>query len=78
MSQLNPLAIPFVALLMGGILVGGDQVQMMMGLPSAMGTVMQGLILFPMLAGSLFTEYRIRLLGRKHKRGKEACAEGEA
>ncbi len=78
MSQLNPLAIPFVALLMGGILVGGDQVQMMMGLPSAMGTVMQGLILFPMLAGSLFTEYRIRLLGRRHKRGKEACAEGEA
>ncbi len=78
MSQLNPLAIPFVALLMGGILVGGDQVQMIMGLPSAMGTVMQGLILFPMLAGSLFTEYRVRLVGRKPGRGQESCAEGEA
>lgn len=75
MSQLNPLAIPFVALLMAGILVGGDQVQLIMGLPSAMGVVMQGLMLLPMLAGSLFTEYRIKWIksGRK-----EACTEGEA
>jgi simple sugar transport system permease protein len=51
---------------------------MMMGLPSAMGTVMQGLILFPMLAGSLFTEYRIRILGRKARESKGTCAEGEA
>ena len=75
MSQLNPLAIPFVALLMGGILVGGDQVQLMMGLPSAMGIVMQGLILFPMLAGSLFTEYRIKSIRQSPK---SACVEGEA
>ncbi|HWP68613.1 MAG TPA: ABC transporter permease, partial [Rectinemataceae bacterium] len=75
MAQLNPLAIPFVALLMGGILVGGDQVQLMMGLPSAMGVVMQGLILFPMLAGSLFTEYRVKWI---RKAPKSACAEGEA
>ncbi len=60
MAQLNPLAIPFVAVIMGGLLVGGDQVQMVMGLPSSMGLLMQGLMLFPMLAGSLFTEYRIK------------------
>jgi simple sugar transport system permease protein len=58
MSQLNPLAVPFVAIALAGLSVGGDQVQMVMGLPAAMGVVMQGLILFPMLAGSLFTEYR--------------------
>ncbi len=63
MAQLNPLAIPFVALLMGGLLVGGDQVQMVMGLPSSMGLLMQGMMLFPMLAGSLFTEYRIKRIG---------------
>lgn len=78
MSQLNPLAIPFVALVMAGILVGGDQVQLMMGLPAAMGTVMQGLILFPLLAGSLFTEYRIKRIGRTARSRKAACAEGEA
>ena len=60
MSQLNPLAIAPVSVLMAAILVGGDQVQMKMRLPSAMGQVMQGMILFPMLAGSLFTEFRIR------------------
>lgn len=75
MSQLNPIAVPLVALVMAGILVGGDQVQLMMGLPSAMGTVMQGLILFPMLAGSLFTEYRIKRIKRIPA---DACAEGEA
>ncbi len=59
MAQLNPLAIPFVAILMAALLVGGDQVQMVMGLPSAMGIVLQGMILFPLLGGSLFTEYRL-------------------
>lgn len=76
MSQLNPAAIPFVAMLMAALLVGGDQVQIMMGLPSAVGSVMQGMILFPMLAGSLFIEYRIRFAGRG--RGKAAGAGGEA
>jgi len=61
MAQLNPLAVIVVALLMAGLLVGGDQVQMRMGLPAAVGVVLQGMILFPMLAGSLFTEYRLRI-----------------
>jgi simple sugar transport system permease protein len=63
MSQLNPLAVPFVALALAALAVGGDQVQMVMGLPAAMGVVMQGLILFPMLAGSLFTEYTLKVVG---------------
>ncbi len=62
MAQLNPFAVPFVAILMAALLVGGDQVQIMMGLPSAVGTVLQGMILFPMLAGTLFTEYRLRII----------------
>ena len=62
MSQLNPLAVPFVAIALAGLSVGGDQVQMVMRLPAAMGVVMQGLILFPMLAGSLFTEYRLLIV----------------
>ncbi|MDX9898676.1 MAG: ABC transporter permease [Spirochaetia bacterium] len=68
MAQLNPLAIPFVALLMGGLLVGGDQVQMVMGLPASMGLLMQGMMLFPMLAGSLFTEYHIKRIGSNQAR----------
>jgi len=61
MSQLNPIAALFVAILMAGLLVGGDQLQMMIGLPAAMGLVIQGLLLFPLLAGTIFTEYKIRI-----------------
>ncbi|MBN2875926.1 MAG: ABC transporter permease [Spirochaetales bacterium] len=75
MAQLNPLAIPFVAVLMGALLVGGDQVQMVMGLPSSMGILMQGMMLFPLLAGSLFTEYRIKRVGGRVAR---QSAEGAA
>lgn len=71
MAQLNPLAIPFVALLMAGLLVGGDQVQLSMRLPAAVGVVLQGLVLFPLLAGSLFTEYRLRLIRSEHLSEKE-------
>ena len=35
---------------------------MMMGLPAAMGLVLQGMLLIPMLAGSLFTEYKLRFI----------------
>jgi ABC-type uncharacterized transport system permease subunit len=62
LAQLNPIAALFVALLIAALLVGGDQVQMMMGLPAAMGLVVQGMLLFPMLAGSLFTEYKLRFI----------------
>ncbi len=62
LAQLNPIAAIIVAVLIAALLVGGDQVQMMMGLPAAMGLVLQGMILFPMLAGSLFTEYKLRII----------------
>ncbi|MDI7274574.1 MAG: ABC transporter permease [Anaerolineae bacterium] len=62
MAQLSPVGVVFVALLMAALLVGGDQVQITMRLPAAVGPVLQGLILFPLLAGSLFTEYRLRLV----------------
>ncbi|MGQ9682395.1 MAG: ABC transporter permease [Anaerolineae bacterium] len=62
MAQLNPLAVLLVALLMAALLVGGDQVQMALRLPAAVGLVLQGMILFPMLAGALFTEYRLRIV----------------
>ncbi len=62
MSQLSPWGVLLVAFLLAGLLVGGDQIQMAMGLPAAMGLVLQGAVLFPMLAGSLFAEYRLRIV----------------
>ncbi len=71
MAQLDPIAILFVSILMAALMVGGDQVQMMMGLPAAVGLVLQGLILFPLLAGSLFTEYKLKII-----RGREKATTG--
>ncbi len=65
MAQLNPIAVIGVALLMGTLLVGGDQIQMKMRLPASVGLVLQGMILIPMLAGSIFTEFYL------HRRDKE-------
>mgnify|MGYP001024412355 FL=1 len=62
MSQLNPWGVLLVGFLLAGLLVGGDQIQMAMGLPAAMGLVLQGALLFPMLGGALFTEYRLRFV----------------
>lgn len=62
MSQLNPIATLFVSIIMGGLLVGGDQVQMAMGLPSSVGLVLQGIILLPMLAGAVFTDFHIKIV----------------
>ncbi|MFO7742016.1 MAG: ABC transporter permease [Anaerolineae bacterium] len=62
MGQLNPWGVLLVAFLLAGLLVGGDQIQMAMGLPAAMGLVMQGALLFPMLGGALFAEYRLRIV----------------
>jgi simple sugar transport system permease protein len=61
MAQLNPIAVVFVAVIMGGLLVGGDQLQMMAGLPASMGLVIQGLLLFPLLAGTVFSEYKLKI-----------------
>ena len=78
MAQLKSIPVLFVAVLMGALIVGGDQVQMTMGLPSSVGVVLQGLILLPLLAGSLFTEYRLRIIRPEHNPLKQNDTEVQA
>jgi len=66
MAALNPLSLVLAAVLMAALMVGGDQVQMVMRLPAAMGTVLQGLVLIPLLGGAVFSEYRLKI-----QRGKK-------
>jgi simple sugar transport system permease protein len=61
LSRLNPLLIPPVAFLMGALLVGGEALQIGMGLPLASAMALQGLILFFVLGGEFFQNYRVRL-----------------
>ncbi|NCC63439.1 MAG: ABC transporter permease [Spirochaetia bacterium] len=69
MSGLNPFASIIVALIMAALETGSDALQILR-LPSAMGEVMQGLILIPLLAGSVFTDYKLVV----HTKHKEATA----
>jgi general nucleoside transport system permease protein len=62
LAKLNPWAVILVAILLAALLVGGDQIQIVMGLPASMALVLQGAILFFMLGGNIFTTYRLRLI----------------
>lgn len=58
-GRLHPLGITVVAFLLAGVLVGGDRIQMSMGLPAAIAPMLQGIILFFLLGGELLTRYRL-------------------
>lgn len=65
LARLNPFGVLLVATLLAALFVGGDQIQITMGLPAAVAQVLQGAILFFVLASSFFTQYRIRWTGRR-------------
>ncbi len=62
LGKLNPWGVILVAILLAALLVGGDQIQITMGLPASVALVLQGAILFFMLGGDIFTRYRVRIL----------------
>ncbi|MDR2780570.1 MAG: ABC transporter permease [Synergistaceae bacterium] len=70
MSGLNVLALPFTAFLMGMLLVGGETLQVVMSLPLSSVQVIQGLMLFCVLGGEVFRDYRLR--GPRAAGSKEA------
>lgn len=59
LGRLNPFGIALVAFLLAGLLVGGDQIQISLGLPAAIAPMLQGLILFFLLGGELLIRYRL-------------------
>ncbi len=58
LARLNPFSILLVSFLMGGLLVGGFSLQTS-GFPSSMVSMFQGSILFFVLAGEVFNNYRL-------------------
>jgi len=59
LAKLNPPLIVLVSFLLAGLLVGGDQLQISLGLPAAIAPMLQGMILFFLLGGELLTRYRL-------------------
>jgi simple sugar transport system permease protein len=59
LARLHPFGAVLVAFLLAALTVGGDQLQMTLGLPSAIAPLLQGTILFFLLGGDLLTRYRL-------------------
>jgi simple sugar transport system permease protein len=60
LARLNPIGMIGVAFFLAALLVGGDQLQLAVGLPSSVAPMIQGAMLFFLLGGDILTRYRIR------------------
>lgn len=59
LARLHPFGAILVAFLLAALTVGGDQLQMTIGLPAAIAPMLQGTILFFLLGGDILTRYRL-------------------
>ena len=59
LARLNPLYIAIASLLLAGLRVGVEGLQLDLQVPAAFGGIIEGLILLTVLAGGLFTNYRV-------------------
>lgn len=59
LAKRNPIAIPFVAFLLGGLINGGYGIQMEFGIPIALVNALQALILFFVLGFDILHHYEI-------------------
>ena len=57
---MNPLNIAVASILLAGLRVGLENLQLDLQVPAAFGGIMEGLILLTVLAGSFFIDYTIR------------------
>jgi general nucleoside transport system permease protein len=71
-GRLNPVGIVLAALLVSVMLIGGELAQSRLGLPSAVSSVLQGLLLLMLLACDTFIHQRLRWLGRRQPRTQGA------
>ena len=64
LARLNPLSIGIAAFLLAGLRVGVESLQLDLQVPADFGDIIEGLILLSVLAGGLFTTYRLKLEGK--------------
>lgn len=64
LAKLNPFGIIVSAVLFGGLIVGGYSVQTI-GLPSSISQMLQGAILFALIAGEQIAKFRLRRMEKE-------------
>ncbi len=65
-GQLHAVGIVLGGLLLSLLYIGGESVQIDLGLPAALTRIFQGLLLFFLLAADFLIFYRVRVLRRAH------------
>ena len=63
LGRLNPIGILLAGLLMALTYIGGEMAQLMLALPGASIQLLQGMLLFFLLATDIFTNYRFKFRG---------------
>ena len=63
LGRLNPIGILLAGLLMALTYIGGEIAQLMLALPGASIQLLQGMLLFFLLATDIFTNYRFKFRG---------------
>ncbi len=72
LGRQHPLGIALASLLMALLYIGGEQAQQYLALPSSVGKVFQGMLLFFLLGADVFVQYRIRRVRRSARLASEA------
>lgn len=67
LARLNPLYIAIASFMLAGLRVGVEGLQLDLQVPAAFGGIIEGLLLLTVLAGGLFTNYRMVLTRKKHE-----------
>ncbi|GAB6906026.1 RbsC1 [Desulfosarcina cetonica] len=65
LAKLNPIYVIFSAFFFAGILVGGDAIQISLGLPAATVGVFNGTMLIFLIMGDFFTKNKVRWVSPK-------------
>jgi simple sugar transport system permease protein len=76
LARLNPFISLTVSVLFGAMYAGGEALQIEMGLPLASTQIFQGLILFFVLGGAFFNNYRLRLANVRHDQPTAGMGKG--
>jgi len=67
LARLNPFYIAIASFMLAGLRVGVEGLQLDLQVPAAFGGIVEGLILLTVLAGGLFSSYRIVLQKKQHE-----------
>ncbi|ANG61263.1 sugar ABC transporter permease [Marinobacterium aestuarii] len=76
LGRLHPVGILLASLLMALVYMGGEMVQIELGLPQALTGLFQGMLLLYLLACDFLIHYRIRLVGRAAASAAAPASEG--